>query len=123
VRLPSLSAHAHARRQADRIDSLLTTLLLLKICFENRSRPTVDRSSLAILQATDQLPTVNLICILKLFWVNKNGPTSIGPSPHLYVPADQSVATPASSLLAAYRVPIVFLRDRPISGRSITIPT
>jgi hypothetical protein len=28
VRLPSLSSRAHARRQADRIDSLLTTLLL-----------------------------------------------------------------------------------------------
>ncbi len=117
MRLPSLSAHAHARRQADRIDSLLTTLLLSMNCFENRSRPTVDRSSLAILQATDQLPTVNLICILELFWANKNGPTVIGPSPHFCVLADQNVATLASSLLAAYRVPIVVLRNCPTFGR------
>ena len=31
MRLPSLSTRTHARRQADRIDSLLTTLLLSKI--------------------------------------------------------------------------------------------
>ena len=93
MRLPSLSAHAHARRQADRIDSLLTTLLLSKTCFENRSRPTVDRSSPAFLKATDQLPTVNLTRILALFRANKNGPTVIGPLPHPSMLPDRDVAT------------------------------
>ena len=99
MRLPSLSAHAHARRQADRIDSLLTTLHLSKTCFENRSRPTVDRSSPASKKATDQLPTVNLSPNLALFRVNKNGPTVIGPLPHPQVHPDQDVATLALHFL------------------------